>query len=268
MPRLGGRSQRSRLLTAQVRLLVANERRSFRVFQRQLNKQAAAVAEAIAAATPSEVQQVASDWLADNAVDLMRPTIERLTSRSARSFGVLAKRQMPDEPKREHESVEEKYRRILAAWVQRNSLKQARLFRGESRRRIRQLIAESLREGLGPEEIARRLDTQLRTDNRARAIAIARTETHSASLVASQARAEASVLTLEKEWLTTIDGRERPWHLAMDGKRVKQKERFRVGPTLQGATDSMLHPGDTDASAANLVNCRCGLMWKEVRKGG
>lgn len=267
MPRLGGRSRQSRFLTAQVRLMRANERRSFRVFQRELNRQARAVSEAVALARPDEVQEAARTWLSENAVDLLRPTIERLTSRSARSFGVLAKRQMPDEPKREGETVEERYRRILAAWVRKNSLKQARLLTGESRRRIRRLIADAVREGLGPHEIARRLDTQLRTDNRARAIAISRTETHNASMVASQSRAEASVLTLEKEWLTNITETTRPWHRDMDGKRVKQKARFRVGPTLQGATDSMMHPGDTDASAANLVNCRCGLMWKEVRGG-
>lgn len=253
------------MLTAQVRLMLVLERRAFTSFRRRLNDQAAEIAEIIAKAQPGDEADAAREWLADEAVAFMQPTIERVTDQSARSFGVLARDQMPEEPKQE--TAEQKYQRLIAAWVKRNGLGQAKLLRGESKRRILQLISAGVMEGLGPEAIGRAVEEQLRIDNRGRAVAIARTETHNAAMVSSQARADASILELLKEWLAIIDGRERSWHGAVDGKRVKKNEKFSVGPTSQGITDRMDHPGDTSASAANVVHCRCGLLWIEARRG-
>jgi len=56
---------------------------------------------------------------------------------------------------------------------------------------------------------------------------------------------------LQKEWMTSIDGRERPAHRAADAQIVDFKERFLVGG------EQLFNPGDPAGSAKNVVNCRC-----------
>lgn len=56
---------------------------------------------------------------------------------------------------------------------------------------------------------------------------------------------------LQKEWMTSIDGRERPAHRSADGQIVDFKERFSVGGEL------LFNPGDPVGSAKNVINCRC-----------
>lgn len=56
---------------------------------------------------------------------------------------------------------------------------------------------------------------------------------------------------LQKEWMTAIDGRERPAHRAADAQIVDFKERFLVGG------EKLFNPGDPAGSAKNVVNCRC-----------
>ena len=56
---------------------------------------------------------------------------------------------------------------------------------------------------------------------------------------------------LQKEWMTSVDGRERPAHRGADGQIVDFKERFLVGG------EQLFNPGDPAGSARNVVNCRC-----------
>jgi len=58
---------------------------------------------------------------------------------------------------------------------------------------------------------------------------------------------------LQKEWMTSVDGRERPAHRAADAQIVDFKERFLVGGEL------LFHPGDPAGSAKNVVRCRCSV---------
>lgn len=94
------------------------------------------------------------------------------------------------------------------------------------------------------------------------ALRIARTETTSASNFAAMATAENSDLELQKEWLSVNDDRTRrsPFnHFVMDGVIVDFDQPFIVnGEKLQ-------YPGDTPASAGNVINCRCGIAFVPKR---
>lgn len=54
-----------------------------------------------------------------------------------------------------------------------------------------------------------------------------------------------------KEWLTAIDGRERPEHAAANGQVVAIDAPFIVGG------EQLMYPGDPAASIGNSANCRC-----------
>lgn len=105
---------------------------------------------------------------------------------------------------------------------------------------------------------------------RFRATVIAQTESlrmvnYARDEAVKQAAAAAGMDTKEstKIWNTTLDGRERPSHRAMDGQEVGIDEVF-VSPS--GA--HLLYPGDTSqgAGAAEIINCRCSVSYhfKEI----
>ncbi len=88
--------------------------------------------------------------------------------------------------------------------------------------------------------------------------AIAATEVCSASNWGSMQAAQQSGLSLNKEWLATGDNHTRPWHVAADGQTVGMDEPFEVmGEELQ-------FPGDPNGSSANVVRCRCTLVYMQA----
>ncbi len=61
---------------------------------------------------------------------------------------------------------------------------------------------------------------------------------------------------IRKTWITKMDNRVRPAHVAAQGQRVKLKEPFKVGGEL------LMIPGDTSlgASLGNIIECRCSAI--------
>ena len=56
---------------------------------------------------------------------------------------------------------------------------------------------------------------------------------------------------MQKEWITSMDGREREWHGAANGQIVDFNKPFIV------KGESIMRPGE--GSAANVINCRCSV---------
>lgn len=118
--------------------------------------------------------------------------------------------------------------------------------------RVRRVLQQGVDEGLGIEEIARNMERS-NAVNGVRARVIARTETISASNKGSLLGAQSTGLTLNKEWITSIDGREREAHAIANGSVVSTNDYFVVdGEELE-------YPGDPKGSAANVISCRCAI---------
>jgi uncharacterized protein with gpF-like domain len=79
---------------------------------------------------------------------------------------------------------------------------------------------------------------------------IARTETISASNAVSQAIYRVWGVP-RKEWLATMDDRVRVEHANANGQIVGINQMFEVGG------ERLMYPGDKNASARNVCNCRC-----------
>ena len=116
--------------------------------------------------------------------------------------------------------------------------------------RIRVALEQGISQGLGTEEIAR-LMVNSNAVNRIRARVIARTEIISASNAGADLGARSTGLTLEKEWLASIDGREREDHAIANGQTVAMDEDFIVGG------EQCKYPGDPVLSASQVIQCRC-----------
>ena len=93
---------------------------------------------------------------------------------------------------------------------------------------------------------------------RARASTIARTEVHSASSYATHEQQRSfGVPNMRKQWMANVDNRTRHTHAAVSGTQVEFDEDFSVGGRM------MAYPGDPKGGPANVINCRCVLLYIE-----
>jgi len=141
-----------------------------------------------------------------------------------------------------------------------------------TRRQITGAIERGLTEGLSLPEIADDLRARAPDIGEVRAMIIARTETHSASMYASTESAKRSTVPLVKEWVSVEDGRVRDFgegdgvvdafsHRAMNGVQVPLDDPFTV-PMSNGLQEKMMFPGDPAGSAGNVINCRCSQVYE------
>jgi len=84
-----------------------------------------------------------------------------------------------------------------------------------------------------------------------RANRIARTEIGTSLSQSRHMAAKETGLKLRKVWITSIDGREREWHLEADEQTVDFDKKYFVGG------EYLRYPRDPNGSARNRVNCRC-----------
>ena len=149
---------------------------------------------------------------------------------------------------------------LTARWIEREALRKATMIADTDRDDVIGAIQSGIDAGLGTEEIARNI-RKVSQLTPFRAATVARTETHAAATYGSIESVREAERTLDikmnKEWLATKDDRTRPEHLAADGQQVAMDEKFIVGG------EAMDRPGDTGASAANQINCRCAILFEE-----
>lgn len=141
-----------------------------------------------------------------------------------------------------------------------------------TRRQIARAIEEGLKAGLSVDQIAGNLREIAVSIAQTRAHIIARTETHSAAMWASLQSAKRSTIPLLKQWISVEDGRTRDFgeadgiaddfsHRVMNEVAVPLDDPFEV-PTLSGATEPLMFPGDPAGSPGNVINCRCSQVYE------
>ena len=123
---------------------------------------------------------------------------------------------------------------------------------------MKKINAETLQgilQGESMDKIAKRL-RNVQKMNKTQAIRSARTIVTGAENKGRQdsyARAEADGIILQKEWLSTNDGRTRHSHAMLDGAIVDQDKKFENG---------LMYPGDPSGRPEEVYNCRCTLVAK------
>ena len=123
---------------------------------------------------------------------------------------------------------------------------------------MKKINAETLQgilQGESMDKIAKRL-RNVQEMNKTQSIRSARTIVTGAENKGRQdsyARAEADGIILQKEWLSTNDGRTRHSHAMLDGAIVDQDKKFDNG---------LMYPGDPSGRPEEVYNCRCTLVAK------
>ena len=144
-----------------------------------------------------------------------------------------------------------------------------------TRDQIARMIDKGVRDGLGQEAIAKIISEAIPRFSRTRARVIARTETHTAAMFASQETAKASGHQMNKRWISVYDHRTRDFgegdgvvdqanHRAMNEVTVGMDELFQV--PSKGGHDLMTGPGDASAPGYQTINCRCALVYRRANR--
>jgi hypothetical protein len=90
--------------------------------------------------------------------------------------------------------------------------------------------------------------------SRARRVAATSTTT---AFETAQDRAWRSQGVEASSWLSQRDGRVSEGHFEADGQRRMLGTPFEVRRTLDVPKEELMHPGDPEGRASNIVNCRC-----------
>jgi hypothetical protein len=134
-----------------------------------------------------------------------------------------------------------------------------------TRRYIQEAIQYGIDNGFNPIEMTRYMRERARELSKMRAVKIARTEVTTAANRAQLLTHEASPFEYTKSWMPVVDGKTRDSHIEMNPRVfIDLWETFNV-KDRKGGFDEMIAPGDSTAGAANVVNCRCVLLY-QVKK--
>ena len=126
---------------------------------------------------------------------------------------------------------------------------------------LTKVIAKGVDEGLSNNEIAKKLRRLGKRVSKTQALRIARTETHAAFNKSNDAAIEGTGRKFIRQWATTLDERTRrkPPDKFDHAKANKQKRAQRAPFDVGG--QKLMFPGDPSASAGNVINCRCVLLY-------
>ena len=129
------------------------------------------------------------------------------------------------------------------------------------KKKITAQISRGISTGMSFQQVAQQLAgvTDIGFNN---AVRIARTEGHRIQVQSAMDacyKAKEKGADVVKQWDSTLDGRTRESHQAVDGEIRELDKKFSNG---------LMFPGDPSGGAAEVVNCRCALLQRARRAVG
>lgn len=152
------------------------------------------------------------------------------------------------------------FERVINQWLQTNAGLRIVSVHQTLIESIIKVIADGYAENLSVADITRNLQNKFGWF-KAQALRIARTETTTATNLATVLAAENSEYQLQKTWISAQDNRTRrppksPYdHLDMNGVTVDADRPFFVGG------EELEYPGAPNGAAGNIINCRCKVVF-------
>ena len=140
-----------------------------------------------------------------------------------------------------------------------------------TRERLIEETIESNKIGETREEFSKRIQAVMGgAAGKKRARVIARTEAGNAINIAKTKSAEdwaaQTDLPIGKLWIHRGAKDPRDWHIALDtGVAIPKDEPFIVTDPNTGITDRMMYPHDPSASAGNVINCGCQVVYVRLK---
>lgn len=136
-----------------------------------------------------------------------------------------------------------------------------------NRQKVENAITQGIIQGEGIDQITDRMVASLCTQNENKMRTFTRTAmtgAQNAGRLAQMEDAEDMGIKVKKRWLATLDSRTRDTHQDLDGQEVPVDQPFEVDDD-QGNHYEIMYPGDPNADACMVYNCRCTMI--EVYEG-
>jgi uncharacterized protein with gpF-like domain len=152
------------------------------------------------------------------------------------------------------------FERVINQWLQTNAGLRIVSVHQTLIESIIKVISDGYENNLSVAEITRNLQSKFGWF-KSQALRIARTETTTATNLATVLAAENSEYQLQKTWISAQDNRTRrppksPFdHLDMNGVTVDAERPFFVGG------EELEYPGAPNGAAGNIINCRCKVVF-------
>jgi len=128
-----------------------------------------------------------------------------------------------------------------------------------TRKQLQRVLVAGQKDGLPLPQISKNIRERFSPKfTRSRSATIARTETHSAASFANHQQGieyQKIQPNLNKQWVAVNDDRTREAHRIANGQVVSMDENFIVGGR------PMEYTGDPKGGAANVINCRCAIIY-------
>jgi uncharacterized protein with gpF-like domain len=128
---------------------------------------------------------------------------------------------------------------------------------------LAKLVQQAIDEGMGVAKAQALIRSRFTDMSKIRAERIARTEIVSASNLGSIEAARSTGLNLQKNWLSTRDARTREAHAGADGDIAELNGTFTLYDNT-GNPHELQYPGDINAPAELVINCRCTVTYTEI----
>lgn len=122
------------------------------------------------------------------------------------------------------------------------------------KQKITDTVTSGILQGKSLKKLADDLQAQIKNMNRTSAIRTARTAitaAQNAGRIDSYDAAQKMGITIQKQWLATLDSRTRHSHAMLDGEHIDNDATFSNG---------CRYPGDSRGPASEIYNCRCTLI--------
>ena len=233
------------------------ERKLFRSIRKVFRKQRKLVEGAVTR-VPTDQATVVTDTIINNTKEEMANAYRRamlpiMSRRAKQVFRALKGKSTKNE-----QTVFDSF---LFQWVDEHVAKKVTLVSANTKIKLRSQIELGIAAGMSSKEVANLIRMSAPSIfSRSRADTIARTEIHTSSEVANRRAAKSlRIPSLKKQWLSSQDDRTRDAHIEIDGAIVDQDNMFDV-PGKTGIVE-MEGPGDNNAPADQVINCRCTLIF-------
>ena len=172
----------------------------------------------------------------------------------------------------EYKTPKDEYWNAINNWSKTTAAQQVRKIQNTTKTQIANVIRKGMEEGEGHIEIAKRIRKTSAKINPYRSKTIALTETHTASVYATDTAVATTRVQMEREWISAKDmrtrrrGKKSSWEhyakypLGADGEKVAQDGKFK------GTGQALAFPGDPSGAAGNIIRCRCCIIYHTIKR--
>lgn len=158
--------------------------------------------------------------------------------------------------------MEDIYWETIKVWARRYAAKRVVDITKATERILSREIARGVTDGLTNYQIAKKIRDISPVFNKIRAKRIARTETHTASNKAMHEAVRSTQYKHTKRWVATIDDRTRGSNAKDRYNHIKANNQKRdLDELFDVSGEKLEYPGDPNASAGNIINCRCVVAY-------